>query len=92
MRTLLLSFALVFVIASCNKKTEENSVTEENTTTEESYTGNSDTMVVVNDTVEVNSETTEQLYACSMHPEVQGKKNAECSKCGMELTELVTKE
>ncbi|MFV8369570.1 DUF3347 domain-containing protein [Flavobacterium sp. LB2R40] len=39
-----------------------------------------------------NSETTEttsQLYACSMHPEVTGKKGEKCSKCGMELTEPV---
>jgi hypothetical protein len=28
----------------------------------------------------------EQLYACSMHPEVTGKKGEKCSKCGMELT------
>ena len=26
------------------------------------------------------------LYACSMHPEVKGKKGDKCSKCGMELT------
>jgi uncharacterized lipoprotein NlpE involved in copper resistance len=30
-----------------------------------------------------------QLYACSMHPEVTGKKDSACSKCGMKLTELV---
>lgn len=30
------------------------------------------------------------LYACSMHPEVTGKKGEKCSKCGMELTEKVT--
>ena len=30
-----------------------------------------------------------QLYACSMHPEVTGKKGEACSKCGMELTEPV---
>jgi hypothetical protein len=29
---------------------------------------------------------TEQLYACSMHPEETGKKGDKCSKCGMELT------
>jgi len=28
----------------------------------------------------------EQLYACSMHPEVIGKKDEKCSKCGMKLT------
>jgi hypothetical protein len=26
------------------------------------------------------------LYACSMHPEITGKKDTECSKCGMKLT------
>ena len=29
---------------------------------------------------------TEQLYACTMHPEVTGKKGEKCSKCGMELS------
>ncbi len=39
-----------------------------------------------------NSQTTEstaKVYACSMHPEVTGKKGGKCSKCGMELTEEV---
>lgn len=36
------------------------------------------------------SETSSQLYACSMHPEVTGKKGDKCSKCGMELTEPVS--
>lgn len=35
------------------------------------------------------TESTSQLYACSMHPEVTGKKGEKCSKCGMELTESV---
>lgn len=33
--------------------------------------------------------TSSDLYACSMHPEVTGKKGEACSKCGMELTEPV---
>ena len=33
--------------------------------------------------------TASEIYACSMHPEVTGKKGAECSECGMELTEKV---
>lgn len=40
-----------------------------------------------------NLETTQNsssLYACSMHPEITGKKGEACSKCGMELTEPVT--
>jgi PBP1b-binding outer membrane lipoprotein LpoB len=28
----------------------------------------------------------EQLYSCPMHPEVIGKKDEKCSKCGMKLT------
>ena len=28
------------------------------------------------------------VYACSMHPEITGKKGDKCSKCGMELTEV----
>ncbi|MBL7780783.1 MAG: DUF3347 domain-containing protein [Saprospiraceae bacterium] len=30
------------------------------------------------------------LYACSMHPEITGKKGDKCSKCGMELTEPIS--
>ncbi|MFV8345033.1 DUF3347 domain-containing protein [Flavobacterium sp. ZB4P13] len=36
------------------------------------------------------TETSSELYACPMHPEVTGKKGAECPECGMELTEKVT--
>lgn len=38
------------------------------------------------------TESSSQLYACSMHPEIKGKKGEECSKCGMELTEPVATE
>ena len=31
----------------------------------------------------------ETLYACSMDPEIIGKKGESCSKCGMDLTEPV---
>jgi len=30
-----------------------------------------------------------ELYACSMHPEITGEKGSACSKCGMELTDPV---
>lgn len=45
-----------------------------------------------NKEVTTNSETkesTSQLYACPMHPEITGKKGEKCSKCGMELTKPV---
>lgn len=41
----------------------------------------------------INSEITKnssERYACSMHPEITGKKGEMCSKCGMELTEPVS--
>ncbi len=38
------------------------------------------------------TEQSDQLYACPMHPEVTGKKGEKCSKCGMELTDLVKSE
>ncbi|HOD10001.1 MAG: DUF3347 domain-containing protein [Flavobacterium sp.] len=41
-----------------------------------------------NNTTETSTNSNE-LYACSMHPEITGKKGEECSKCGMELTEPV---
>ena len=41
---------------------------------------------------EKESIPTEQMYACSMHPEVIGKKGDKCPKCGMELSEPVKKD
>lgn len=38
----------------------------------------------------VATKTTSELYSCPMHPEVTGEKGAECTECGMELTEKVT--
>ncbi|MFV8368365.1 DUF3347 domain-containing protein [Flavobacterium sp. LB2R40] len=35
------------------------------------------------------TKTGSALYACPMHPKVTGKKAAECSECGMELSEKV---
>lgn len=45
-----------------------------------------------NKTKETESNTSvnsNEILACSMHPEVTGKKGEDCSKCGMELTEPV---
>ena len=35
------------------------------------------------------STSSNELFSCSMHPEITGKKGEKCSKCGMELTEPV---
>lgn len=46
----------------------------------------------VKETSDNTAEQSDQLYACSMHPEITGKKGDKCSKCGMELTEPVKSE
>lgn len=78
---------MAFVLVSCNQKTKE-------TTTDDSQKMSNDSIIVDNDSTMTKDKTQtkenhEQLYACSMHPEVQGKLNDKCSKCGMDLTEPV---
>ena len=80
-----LTFSVLLV--SCNQKTKE-------TTTGNSHVMGSDTTMMDNDSKMMNDKTKmmenhEKMYACPMHPEVQGKMNDKCSKCGMELTEPV---
>jgi len=77
---------MTFVLVSCNQKNKE-------TTTQHSHTMGDSTMMD-NDTIMMNDKTKtienhEKMYACPMHPEVQGKMNDKCSKCGMKLTEPV---
>ncbi len=80
------AIVMAVVLVSCNQKNKE-------TTTEHSHTMG-DTTMMDNDTTMINDKTKtmgnhEKMYACPMHPEVQGKMNDKCSKCGMKLTEPV---
>ena len=80
MKKLLLSgIVLAFVCIACNSKSDK---AKETSPTE---TKTMDTTTKP----EVMKPVAEQLYACSMHPEVIGKKDEKCSKCGMKLTEPV---
>ena len=73
---------MAFVLTSCNQKTKEETTTV--TTVE------TDTVMVTDTTMTDHSKMDHsKMYACSMHPEVQGKLNDKCSKCGMDLTEPV---
>lgn len=59
-----------------------------------SHNMNNGNMMMDNDNTTTHNkidtmENHEKMYACPMHPEVIGKKNERCSKCGMELTVLV---
>lgn len=65
----------VFVLVSCKQKNNE-------TTTEDSPMMSKDS-TMMNDKTKMTGD---KMYACSMHPEVQGKMHDKCSKCGMDLT------
>ena len=86
-KVILSAILMASVLVSCNQKNKE-------TTTDDSHVMANDTTMMDNDTTMVNDktktmETSEKMYACPMHPEVQGKLNDKCSKCGMKLTEPV---
>ena len=70
--------ASVFIACNSNNDTTKEITPEKSTTT--------DTMQQPN-----MNPVAEQLYTCSMHPEVTGKKDEKCSKCGMKLTVPVKK-
>lgn len=84
MKKVIFSAAIMaFVLTSCNQKTKE----ETTVTTVETDTV---TMMENDTTMTDHSKMGHSgMYACSMHPEVQGKLNDKCSKCGMNLTEPV---
>jgi uncharacterized protein YcfL len=78
---------LAFVLVSCKQKNNE-------TTNDNSHMMDNNSTMMDNDSTMMNDKTKtmenhEKMYACPMHPEVQGKLNDKCSKCGMNLTEPV---
>lgn len=73
---------MAFVMTSCNKKDKDMD-------TNNSETMHHDSTMTDNDSKAMGDDS--KMYACPMHPEVTGKKGEKCSKCGMNLTEEVTK-
>ena len=77
MKKLFLSgIVMAFVFIACNSKSDK----AKETTPTETTTMDTTTKPAIMKPV------AEQLYACPMHPEVIGKKDEKCSKCGMKLT------
>ncbi|WP_217902815.1 heavy metal-binding domain-containing protein [Flavobacterium sp. J49] len=85
-KTIFLAIVMAFVLVSCVQKNKEAAT--------ESHSKHQDTTMTDNDTNVHNQAAAVDehaaLYACPMHPEVQGKKEDKCPKCGMKLTEPVT--
>jgi len=75
-----LALIMTLGLTSCNQKGKED--------TTDSQMKHQDTTMQGNHAAATDEPTV--LYACPMHPEVQGKKDDKCSKCGMKLTEPVT--
>lgn len=95
MKKVILSAAVMaLILVSCNQKNNEATTDQSNTMGSDStmMVNNNTTMskdsTMMNDETEMMSTQT-KMYACPMHPEVQGKLNDKCSKCGMKLTEPV---
>jgi hypothetical protein len=81
------AIVMASILVSCNQKNKE-------ATTENSHMMDNNNTMMDNDSTMMNDKTKtmenhEKIYACPMHPEVQGKMNDKCSKCGMKLTKPV---
>ncbi len=67
---------MAFVLVSCNQKSKPAELVS--------------TSIVKKDLI--MKDTISKIYACPMHPEVHGKLNDKCPKCGMKLTVEVKKQ
>ena len=73
-RIILSASVMALLLVACNSNNDKTTQSTETT------------MMDTTTNPAVMHHEAEQLYACSMHPEVIGKKDEKCSKCGMKLT------
>ncbi|WP_152556938.1 heavy metal-binding domain-containing protein [Flavobacterium sp. 83] len=83
-----------FIMVSCNQKNKETPTNDSHMMDNNSTMMNSDSTMMRNDSTMMGNNTkmmknNQTMYACPMHPEVQGKLNDKCPKCGMKLTKPV---
>lgn len=80
-----------FALVSCNQKTKEvTTINSEMMENDSTMMENKSPMMEHDSTMTDHSKMDHAgMYSCPMHPEVQGKLNDKCSKCGMKLTEPV---
>ncbi len=81
----------IFTLVSCNQKTKEVTTTDSEMMEKDSTMMTKDGTMMEHDSTMTDHSKMDhsKMYACPMHPEVQGKLNDKCSKCGMKLTEPV---
>lgn len=91
---------MALLTVSCNQKTKESTTDDSNMMSNDTTMMDQDGTMMSNDATMISNDTLindktkmmnnqTKTYACPMHPEVQGKLNDKCSKCGMPLTVLV---
>lgn len=95
MKKIIFSALLVaFVMGSCNQKNKEIETNNSTMMDSDSTMMHHDSTMMDHDSTMMNNSSekmiSETMYACPMHPEVQGKMNDKCPKCGMKLTEPVS--
>ena len=79
------ALVMAIVLVSCNQKSKQ-------TETSNTPMMENDSTMMMNDSTMMEKDSTmmkdaqSKLYACPMHPEVQGISTDKCSKCGMDLT------
>jgi hypothetical protein len=88
------AIAMAFVLVSCNQKNKEATTDNPHMMGNDSTMMDNDSTMMHRDSTMMNNKTKmmnnqDKMYACPMHPEVQGKLNDKCTKCGMKLTEPV---
>lgn len=93
-KIILSSLVMAFVLVSCNQKNKEATTDHPHMMSNDSTMMYNDSTMMSTDSTVMNDKTKmmnnqTKMYACPMHPEVQGKLNDKCSKCGMKLTEPV---
>ena len=93
-KVILSAVIMAFVLVSCNQKNKEATTDHSNMMSNDSTMMDKNGTVMSNDSTMMNDKTKmmknqTNMYACPMHPEVQGKLNDKCPKCGMKLTEPV---
>ncbi|MFE3869962.1 heavy metal-binding domain-containing protein [Flavobacterium sp. ZS1P70] len=85
---LFLTLTMAVLLVSCNQKNKEAATDNTHMMDNDSTMMHNDTTMMNNNTKMMNENSA--IYACPMHPEVQGKLNDKCRKCGMKLTVPVT--
>lgn len=82
---------MALVLVSCNTKNKETMDSSHDMEDGTTMMDNDSTMMMKDSTMMKDGKMmANMMYACPMHPEVQGKMDDKCSKCGMKLTEPVS--